>query len=290
MTLRRIVKRYFESGTPCTTLFSFKLFFHRLARPGTVEYPHAALLHAMVALMVESHGEEILEGQVLPLAENGKKANAAEWHAARARALADRGALTCDRFFDSLQAIILMSHYAYRICRFHDIWQLTGLGARIAVALRLNKMPAYSASYKYEYCTYTAAPIELVRIPRDVSDVSDRRTAFWWIYTAERFASAITSWAHFVQDEDITTYLPSASRVRPDEPDDWHSLSIQSNDFFHSHPSHLVHGLQLFFKATVLLGRASKINSREFKSGVFEFKALVLTSSPLQDGHASATE
>jgi hypothetical protein len=156
-----------------------------------------------------------------------------------------------------------MSLYAYRICRFQDIWQLTGLGARIAVALRLNKMPAYSASYKYEYCTYTAARIELVRIPRDVSDVSDRRAAFWWIYTAERFASAITGWAHFVQDEDIKTLLPSTDRGRPDEADDWHSLSIQSDDFFHSHPKHLVGGLQLFFKATILLGRASRINIRK---------------------------
>lgn len=93
-----------------------------------------------------------------------------------------------------------MSHYAHRICRFQDIWQLTGLGARVAVALRLNKMPAYSRNYKYEYCAYTNAPIEIVRIPRDVSDVTDRRMAFWWCYAAERFATANTGWAMVIQD------------------------------------------------------------------------------------------
>lgn len=156
-----------------------------------------------------------------------------------------------------------MSHYAYRICRFHDIWQLTGLGARVAVALRLNKMPAYSPDYKYEYCAYTAAPIRLVRIPRDVSDVTDRRMAFWWTYATERFASAITGWALFIKDEDITTLLPSASASQPDGEDDWRSMSIHSNDFFLSHPSNLIGGVQLFFKATVLLGKASSINTRE---------------------------
>lgn len=83
-TLRRIVKLYFESEHPCTSLFSFKHFFYRLSRPGTDDYPHDSLLHAIVALVIELHGEAVLEG-VMPPADGGSVVNAAHWHAARAR-------------------------------------------------------------------------------------------------------------------------------------------------------------------------------------------------------------
>lgn len=102
-----------------------------------------------------------------------------------------------------------MSHYAHRICRFQDIWQLTGLGARVAVALRLNKLAPFSRNYKYEYCAYTNAPIQIVRIPRDVSDVTDRRMAFWWTFAAERFATANTGWAMVIQDGKLISLLTS---------------------------------------------------------------------------------
>lgn len=64
--------------------------------------------------------------------------------------------------------------------------------------------------------------------------------------------------------------LPSASPARADEDDDWKSTSLTSPDFFLSHPAHLVGGVQLFFKATVLLGRGSIINQRfpRFAGGV----------------------
>lgn len=64
--------------------------------------------------------------------------------------------------------------------------------------------------------------------------------------------------------------LPSATRDRADQDEDWTSTSIKSPEFFISHPSHLVGGVQLFFKATVLLGRGSIINNRSprFSEGV----------------------
>lgn len=107
LALKKIVVLYLNSGHPCTSLFSQKHFFHRLALPPRdVEYPHDALLHAMVALAVELHGESILEGQKIPQS-GTQKTEAAHWHAARARDLAHQGAITCDRFFDTLQVSTL---------------------------------------------------------------------------------------------------------------------------------------------------------------------------------------
>lgn len=70
--------------------------------------------------------------------------------------------------------------------------------------------------------------------------------------------------------DDITTMLPSASPDQADGDDDWKATSITSPEFFVSHPTHLVGGVQLFFKATVLLGRGSIINQRSprFAEGV----------------------
>lgn len=113
LALKKIVVLYLNSGHPCTSLFSQKHFFHRLARPpGDVEYPHDALLHAMVALAVELHGESILDGQKIPQS-GPQKTEAAHWHAARARDLAHQGAITCDRFFDTLQASAFQSSFLH---------------------------------------------------------------------------------------------------------------------------------------------------------------------------------
>ncbi|KAK4054351.1 hypothetical protein OIO90_003584 [Microbotryomycetes sp. JL221] len=257
-TVKRIVDLYLTSKHPCTSMFDVSMMRARLSnQPTHPEYPHAALLHAMIALEVDLHGEQVLGDHPLPAAAESAGDSVAHWHAMQARTAADRGAHSCDRFFDIVQAVTLLSIYSYRICRFQDIWHLTGLGARIAVALRLNKVPVFSQDWKWEYCAYTNAPIDVVRLPRNVKEVTDRRMAFWWTYVGERFAAANTGWAMMIQDDDIGTLLPSATPDRPDAPDDWKHMLLSSPDFFLSHPPHLIGGLQLFFKATVLLGRAS---------------------------------
>ncbi|KAM0789582.1 hypothetical protein ACM66B_000391 [Microbotryomycetes sp. NB124-2] len=257
-TVRRIVDLYLLSKHPCTSMFDATAIRTRLDNPPThADYPHAALLHAMIALVVDLHGENVLQDHKLPGDVATANVSVAQWHATRAKAAADRGALSCDRFFDVVQAVVLLSIYSYRICRFQDIWHLTGIGARVAVALRLNKVPVYSSNYDWEYCAYTNVPIDVVRLPKSHREVTDRRMAFWWTYVGERFAAANTGWAMMIQDEDIGTLLPSASPAKSDAPDDWRHMHLASPEFFLSHPHHLIGGLQLFFKAAVLLGRAA---------------------------------
>ncbi|KAK4054135.1 hypothetical protein OIV83_001160 [Microbotryomycetes sp. JL201] len=257
ITVKRIVDLYMLSKHPCTSMFDPTALRTRLDNPPTHgDYPHAALLHAMIALVVDLHGEDVLLDHKLP-DDMAPGVSLAQWHATRAKTAADNGALSCDRFFDIVQAVVLLSIYSYRICRFQDIWHLTGIGARVAVALRLNKVPVYSPTYDWEYCAYTNVPIDVVRLPKSHREVTDRRMAFWWTYVGERFAAANTGWAMMIQDEDVGTLLPSASPARSDDPDDWRHMHLGSSEFFLSHPPHLVGGLQLFFKAAVLLGRAA---------------------------------
>ena len=95
--------------------------------------------------------------------------------------------------------------------------------------------------------------------PLDEAERYERSMTWWLAYCADKFASANTSWAAAVADEDVTTLLPCESvKSGPLQYPRPHaeSLSIQSPSFFVSHAPTAVRPVQLMLKSVILLSRA----------------------------------
>ncbi|GAA6060693.1 hypothetical protein JCM10212_005075 [Sporobolomyces blumeae] len=222
--------------------------------PTTSIFPHAALIHAMMAIASMLVSEDFFanEPRYWPL--NQK---VTEYHAARAKVALDQAIAHGQRLLQVSQAVTILCYWAYTQARFVEVWLYCGMATRIITPLGLNQLacPADTKSPK----------MHLLAPPKDDAELYERSMNCWLAFTSDRMASACTGWAHSIEEADMLTLLPTFGPSSLAGDLDTSPLSVSSPSFLLAHPPHLVGPRELEMKAIVLLGR---VNTFAYRSGL----------------------
>lgn len=262
--------------------------------PTSVGFPHLGLIHAMMALAYREWGGDELamqlngghkywikepgEGKAGSGKGGGRIKDCADYHAAWATRAVEDSLAKGFHLFQMSQAINVLCSFFYVSARFVEgalsqlfdglyprsrfgtVWIYCGLATRISTPLGLNHLEScaeYTSGAKIR-------PRSLMPPPTTVEEKYRRSITFWLAFLNDRYASAAASWAHSLDERDISSLLPSmpgTTGATLDEVDlRTHPLSISNPDFFSVHPPD-VDELQMELKCTILLGRASALQA-----------------------------
>lgn len=184
--------------------------------PKNDNYPHPAILHAIVRLpqqpcpiSEQGANDNLLQcasasrwtsQDIAVLPDGTRRDKFAELHVSKTRAYIDRTMATGADIFAVMQACIILSWYFYQEGRWVEVWIFAGFQTRAAVPLRLNYPGTFSA-------IGAASPGAYLAPPRDFKDLESRRRTWWMTIMFDRIAS-VGGWLHGVDERDIGTELP----------------------------------------------------------------------------------
>ncbi|KAM0755924.1 hypothetical protein T439DRAFT_15844 [Meredithblackwellia eburnea MCA 4105] len=263
--LLSLASRYFSRSHACTGMLNHIKFIESLQlAPTHPSFPHPSLIHALMAHVALHVPPDIFSGEERYWGKHSHLESAADYHASRAKLGIDEAVATGVKILQQAQATILLCFYSYSSGRFLEAWMYTALATRICSPLGLNRIRPLPAMLETDDGPRTRIKSGLLRETDDSDELYERTVTFWMAYCADRFACASTGWATSLDDDDISSLLPSPGPALPSTSEEILASPLfpKNPSFFVSHPPHLVQVLQLYIKANILLGRVCNYRHR----------------------------
>ncbi|SCV69806.1 BQ2448_1200 [Microbotryum intermedium] len=247
----RLVDVYFTKIHTSTGMINRGKFLASLQLPPShTRFPITPLLHAIIATASTIVSEDYWAGEERYWSQFETPS---DWHARVAKNTLDASWVSSANPLQVAQTAVLVCFLSYSAARFGDVWLAVSQALRLSVPLGLNHLrsaPSLPPENLY-LKTHMLGPTE------DEDELYERAATFWLAFTCDRFGGASTGWASVIDDNDITTLLPSHGTRYLVDGLNSSPLSIHNERFLMDNPPLLVDSLGLYLKAVWLLGRVS---------------------------------
>ncbi|KUJ12841.1 uncharacterized protein LY89DRAFT_592586 [Mollisia scopiformis] len=114
-----------------------------------------------------------------------------------------------------VQAWLLIAMYEFKMMMFPNAWMTTGRAVRICQMLGLHRLDGLGLDVK-----------RTLRGVGERGEREERRRAFWWGFSMDRYAAVGTGWPLIVDERDIVTNMPCSEEAFEQGMDDAPGISL----------------------------------------------------------------
>ncbi|KAK4057271.1 hypothetical protein OIO90_001768 [Microbotryomycetes sp. JL221] len=276
--VHRLVDAFFSKSHLVSVMINKPRLMRNLQLPPThSDFPTTALLHGIIAIASNCVSDDVWQGEDRYW---GPDETPADWHARQAKMGIESSWVNDDHYLEVAQTAVLCCFLSYQNARFGEVWLECAQATRLAVPLGINHLRSCGPGKRPKWSKHLKT--SMLQPTEDEDELFERSITFWFgeqgdfaifaqclsltliaAFTCDRFASASTGWATSLDEEDVTTLLPSPTGNKyPVDHLNESPLSVHNPHFLTSHPSHLVQTLQLYLNSHETLkpaGSASAI-------------------------------